>query len=108
MYTKNKIFEYFNINEKNLFQYISGIIIIKKNNHSIDIINKWYNTCIYELINDNTCNEDPEFIENRHDQSILSVLVNKYGSIKLLDETYFYPNWNTIGIQYPFWAKRIK
>ena len=109
MYTKNKIFEYLNICEKNLLQCLATVILIKKNNHSVNIINEWYNTCCnYHLINDNINNEHSLFIENRHDQSLLSVLVNKYGSIKLLDETYFYPNWNTKGIEYPFWATRIK
>jgi hypothetical protein len=61
------------------------------------------------LINDFVSyNEDPAFIENRHDQSILSVIANRFGSIKLMDETYFNPNWNHDGMLYPFWAKRIK
>ena len=42
------------------------------------------------------------FIDHRHDQSILSEIVCKYGSLKLLDETYFVPNWETHGINYPF------
>lgn len=109
-YTKKKIFEYFSINDIDscdYFQHVGGILIIKKNNHSINIINNWYNTCcIYDLINDNIKNENAYFIDNRHDQSILSILVNKYGSIKIKDETYFQP-WS-IGKEYPFLAKRIK
>ena len=60
------------------------------------------------MINDNTGNENPNFIENRHDQSVLSIIVNKYGSIKIVDETYFHPTWDITGKEYPFWAKRIK
>jgi hypothetical protein len=110
-YTKNEVFECFHLDEnsKNMLQCMATVVIIKKNTHSINIINEWYNTCEnYHLINDNIKNESSYFIDNRHDQSILSILVNKYNSIKLLDETYFYPNWETDGSNYPFWAKRIK
>ncbi len=60
----------------------------------------------YELINDIKNNEEPYFIENRHDQSIYSIIVKKYGSIKLPDETYF-NDWAN-GINYPILAKRNK
>jgi len=97
------------IKEKRMLQCMATIVIMKKNAHCENIINEWYNACEnYNLINDLVHNEDPQFIENRHDQSILSVLVNKHGSVKLLDETYFYPNWDTNGINYPFWARRLK
>jgi len=73
----------------------------------MNIINEWCTLCQdYDLINDCTNNESNEFIEHRRDQSIISVLVNKYGSIKLLDETYF-ANWND-GLRYPFLARRLR
>ena len=104
-YTKRVIFDIYECSK--MLQNMATVVLIKKNNHSINIIQEWYSHCEnYDLINDFTCNERPEFIENRHDQSILSVLVNKYGSIKLLDETYF-TNWND-GQEYPFLAKRLK
>jgi hypothetical protein len=105
-YTKQLIFDKIDVN-KNVLHNSASVIIIKKNIHSINIIEKWFNYCEnYHLINDHIMNESNEFIENRHDQSILSVLVNKYGSIKLMDETYFV-NWSN-GLNYPFWTKRIK
>ena len=108
-FTKKSVFDTLQFNDTNVFQNISGIIIIKKNNHSINIINEWYKYCEnYNLINDIIQVEDSNFIENRHDQSILSVLSNKYGSIKILDETYFSQNWEIDGFHYPFWAKRLK
>lgn len=109
-YTKRAIFEHFQVNDKNDLQCLATILIIKKNSHSVSIINEWHKNCTYyNLINDYTeGKEDPQFVDNRHDQSILSVLVNKYGSIKLLDETYFHPNWSIEGEVYPFWARRIK
>jgi hypothetical protein len=110
-YTKSSIFEKLQCDEyyKNRLQCLGGILIIKKNEHSIHIINEWYKYCEdYDLINDKHQVENSLFIDNRHDQSILSVLVNKYGSIKLKDETYFAPNWQIDGFHYPFWATRNK
>lgn len=48
----------------------------------------------------------PSFITNRHDQSILSLLLRKYGVKPIPDETYWYPNWIQEGIDYPIWATR--
>jgi hypothetical protein len=110
-YTKKQIFDKLHSDNEhqNKLQCLATIIILKKNIHSINIINEWYNNSqIYNLINDDIENEDNNFIENRHDQSILSVLVNKYNSIKIKDETYFHPNWEKDGNLYPFWARRIK
>jgi len=110
LYTKNAIFDFMNSDDncKNALQCMATVLIIKKNEHSTNIIDKWYEiVCNYNLINDYIKNENIHFISNRHDQSILSVLVNTYGSIKLFDETYFSNNWETEGKELPFWAKRI-
>ena len=111
LYTKNVIFDFMNSDDnfKNKLQCASTVLIIKKNQHSINIIDKWYDlACNYNLLNDDINNEIKSFVENRHDQSLLSILVNTYGSIKLLDETFFPDNWETEGKQFPFWTKRIK
>jgi hypothetical protein len=107
-WTKKAIFDWFKVDEsiKNSGQCVGGIQIIKKNKHSSNVVNEWVNNIRHELINDNTDNEDFCFIENRHDQSIYSIIVKKYGSIKLPDETYF-EDWNN-GINYPILAKRNK
>jgi hypothetical protein len=78
----------------------------KKNKHSVDIINKWVENMHYNLINNNLLNENSYFIDNRNDQSIYSIIVKKYGSIKLPDETW-YENWND-GFNSPILAKRNK
>jgi len=107
-YTKKIIFNWFDADDeiKNSGQCIGGIQIIKKNQHSVNIINEWVKNMKYELINDVKNNEDPCFIDNRHDQSIYSVVVKKYGSIKIPDETWF-QDWNN-GMNYPILAKRNK
>jgi hypothetical protein len=108
MYTKKALLDHFECDEKSkqMLQCMATVQIIQKREHSIHIVNKWYEHCCHaHLINDEITNEEhPSFVENRHDQSILSILVNKYGSIKLLDETYFC-NWENAK-DVPFLAKR--
>jgi hypothetical protein len=89
-------------------QCIATSVIIKKNAHSVGVINKWYEfACNYILINDNiTIEPYIHFKDHRHDQSIYSLLVKKYGSIKIPDETY-YVDWSN-GINYPILATRIR
>lgn len=108
VWSKKAVIEYFNVDNSilNTNQFIGGIQIIKKNQHSINILKEWYKNMKYELINDVTGKEEEYFRENRHDQSIYSILVKKYGSIKIPDETFFF-DWKD-GINYPFLAKRLR
>jgi len=114
-WTIDQIFNYFNINEENIIrktgQILSGIIIIKKNEESLNLIKKWYNTIIDNplLFTDyyNKFQKKNNFKANRHDQSIFSVLC-KLNNVQIIkDETYF-----NFGDQksskYPFWATRYK
>jgi hypothetical protein len=106
-WTKKAVFRHFMSDESitKSSQNITGVILIKKNAHSMHVIDMWNKSMLHELINDVTETEHPEFCENRHDQSIFSVLVNTHGSVKLANETYF-TNWDD-GENYPFLAKRI-
>lgn len=110
-YTKKLLLREFGFeNNKDVLdsgQFISTLVPIIKNKHSMNIVNEWYKyNSNFDLVNDVTENEYPEFIEHRHDQSILSLLLKKYGCISLKDETYDdnYPGiWKS---EYPFWATR--
>jgi hypothetical protein len=107
VYTKNKVFETLGSNKKDVLHCLATVILIKKNKKSTDIVNQWYENCEnYNLINDETKEEDSLFKENRHDQSVLSVLVNKLDSIKISDETYF-SDWKD-GEEYPFLKKKLR
>jgi hypothetical protein len=110
-YTKKAVFDYLEVNEEDqkLDQFVAGILILRKNENTKKIVDDWYRiTCIPEMINDQlSSSEHPEFIDNRHDQSILSILFHKYGSVVIPDETFFWPDWSK-GIDYPIWATRIK
>ena len=53
-------------------------------------------------------NQQSYFKDNRHDQSVFSIIRKKYNSIILKDETFFEPFGNIISLNYPFWATRLK
>ena len=109
-YTKQILFDYLSTsnNDQLSGQCMATIIMLKKNKHSVFIINEWYRiSSLYYLLNDeHNDNNNNNNVKHRHDQSILSLLVKKYGSIKIEDETFFYPLWEKTGIKYPFWATR--
>ena len=107
-WTKMDIFKHFDAYDYlETGQLISGIFIIRKCEHSVDLVNTWYEACQhYDLINDSPSNSSnhPDFIENRHDQSVWSIIRKKYGTTIINDETYF-ANWND-GNDYPILAMR--
>lgn len=109
-YTIPEIYKFFNldINDKyiNSNQYIATTLILKKCEHSIKIIDECFKLLEYDkyLITDKYSK-----INARHDQSILSLVRKKYGSIVLFDETYVQPQWHIgqrFDEKYPFWATR--
>lgn len=110
-YTKKELFEYMGVTkedqQKN--QFVAGILILRKNENTRRIVDEWYRVShIPEMINDQRAViQHPEFIDHRHDQSILSILFHKYGSVVIPDETFFYPDWKN-GLDFPIWATRIK
>ena len=86
-------------------QLIGGIIIIKKCEHSLKVFKEILEISEnYNLINDSQSNlkNHPDFIENRHDQSISSIIRKKRGTEIIEDET-VYMNNDTI----PIYAKRL-
>jgi len=113
-YTNKELFNHFNmtINDNNgkSGQFVGGILIMKNTKKMIKIIDE----CINVLRTDNLLvtehynknNQCYDFIDNRHDQSILSLVRKKYGSIILTDETWFTPFGNKESLKYPFWATR--
>jgi len=111
-YTKRKIFDYLNVDPYAEIgksgQILGGLQIIRKCPHSCKIVNEWFQACEDDdtLFNDKKSNEIPEFRDNRHDQSIQSVIKKKYGCVLIPDET-FYRDWND-GIDFPFLATRLR
>jgi len=114
-YTTKQIFEYFNVQDNKEItdtgQYLDGILIMKKCDHVSTIIDIWLKA-IYdhaEMFTD--CyngKQESYFRDNRHEQSVFSVIRKMEGSIVLEDETWFEPFGTDKSCQYPIWATRIK
>lgn len=100
-YTKMDIFSRMNMisgEVLNSIQHQACVLFIKKNDNTTSFINDWYSiACNYNLIDDSSSilSNDSSFVENRHDQSIFSLLVksDKYKNDmntpnNLIDDTY--------------------
>lgn len=113
-YTTKEIFNYFNIDMNNQIalsgQFVGGILIMKKS----DTIINFLDDCLKiletdpKLITDeyNNNEQHKDFIDNRHDQSILSIMRKINGSIIIQEETWFPKFGDSISLKYPFWATR--
>lgn len=110
-YTKIELFDFMNVSQEDRQknQFVAGILILRKNENTNKIVDEWFRVShIPEMVNDaRTMIQHPDFIDHRHDQSILSILFYRYGSIIIPDETFFYPDWKN-GLDFPIWATRIK
>jgi len=76
----------------NSHQICGTLVVIRKCEHSMKILKEWYSICSqgYHFIDDSpsAIPNHPDFVEHRHDQSVLSLCVKKYGSEILPDKTY--------------------
>lgn len=105
-WTKMDLFNYLNGHKfKDQIQVCSGFFGVRKCDDSLAFVNEWKKVVrISHLVDDSTsvvCNY-PGFVENRHDQSILSLLVRKY-DYKILEDQILRDK-----IKYPFWATRLR
>ncbi len=78
----------------NTYQYQSGIILIVKNDMTLNLIKEWYELCCnYNYINNSisTIENYKEFKNHRNDQSVLSLLLKKKGYLNNydIDPTWF-------------------
>jgi hypothetical protein len=114
-WSKMNIIQYYDANQRHVVetgQLISGVYILRKCQHTIELIDRWYEgACNYHLSDDSPSSipNAASFNENRHDQSLFSVIRKKLGTeMTEIDETYFEPDWNILGGRYPFWAVRMR
>ena len=113
-WTTRQIFEHFNLdlnsNYANSGQIIATAVIMKKTEKLMKIIDECFNVLETNklLFTDHYNHENQEsyFRDNRHDQSVFSVIRKIHGSVVLGDETWFVPFGNQESLQYPFWATR--
>ena len=115
-WTNSEIFKYLDVDingeHGNSGQYLGGILVMKKNEHLLKIIK-----LLIKALNDDplmytdnyNTNQHPQFKENRHEQSLFSLLRKIHGSIVLDgDESFMVPFNSEESMKYPFWAARIK
>ena len=115
-FTNKELFHHFNMtvndNNGNSGQFVGGILIMKNTENMMKIIDECINVLRTDhlLVTDyyNKKEQSSEFKDNRHDQSILSLVRKKHGSIILNDETWFQPFGNAKSQEFPFWATRKK
>ena len=113
-YTRKEIFDYFNIDPNseigNTAQCLSGVLLMRKNDHLMKIINLWLNAvyCNVNMFTDSELGKQHDgFISNRHEQSVLSILTKIHKSIVINgDESWTIPFGGEISLNYPFWATR--
>ena len=118
-YTTEKVFEFFDIPSDDIAirkssQYMSTILIMRKCDATVKLINKYYEIATTQPVlfsdNYNEYKKNPTFRDHRHDQSIFSILRKQYGSVVIPDETYNgdnAQNWNALK-HIPFLSTRIK
>lgn len=112
-YTTKELFNYFNASNdskiKNSTQLQAGHMIFKKNQHTKDYLNQYSELLKSDelLITDfyNSRSQNDKFIENRHDQSIFSLLTKTYGGEVIKNETEFKNN-PSAQYSYPFLSVR--
>lgn len=111
-YTKMDLIIYTkgSLNENQIW---AGVFMLKKQESTMKLVNEWYELCNnhFDLITDSPSitPNDSSFVENRHDQSALSLLARKYNPVLInVSETW------TSGVfaedlsSFPFWATRNK
>lgn len=115
-WTKGDVFEYFGVREDKKFthttQFESGIIFFKKSPLVMQFVKEWQQAYLddYSLATDSPSKTKnfPEFIENRHDQSIYSILCKQYKvSYISTNETFQQEDWSLLD-KYPIHARRDK
>lgn len=82
-FTKKELFDHMDLTDNiyyNTQQAYGNILLLKKNNFTLNFVNKWMiigtNTELFD--NKLRCQQHTEFITHKNDQSILSLLLKKY------------------------------
>jgi hypothetical protein len=109
VWTIKEIFDYYDIDINSAHalsdQYCAGCIILRKNDHSRKFLEEFVSVTLSkpELFTDiYNSGQIKSFIENRHDQSISSIIRKKIGSVVINESPDVFLNY------IPFWATRIR
>jgi hypothetical protein len=110
-WTCQELFDELDISEehRNSNQIQAGIQFLEVNSKNQDFATKWRATCDrddFKFLIGGESQSNINFKSHRYDQSIFSCLYKKEARFYLPDETYFEPNWETEGCNFPIWAMR--
>lgn len=114
-FTKGSIFDELNARDPKISdtsQLIGCTFILRKCEHTIKMVDLWYETCCkYELLLDEPYSDTsyPEFREHRHDQSIFSIIRKLHGTEYIDNEVYFGSvGWNSkTANESPIWQYQL-
>lgn len=114
-WTKGDVFAYYGVYDNPAYtqttQFESGIIFFKKSEKSVQFVKDWQKAYDddYSLATDSPSRVPnlPGFIENRHDQSIYSILAKKYEIGEISTNETFQRDWTLLD-KYPIQARRDK
>ncbi len=121
VWTTSEIFNYFEVDDniKNSSQIIATVVILRKSPESMNMIDKWLETALKKplMFTDHYNHEakrlNPEFRDNRHDQSIFSIILkqepHKSNAVIIGDEVDDLVSGTKNGMErYPILALRLK
>jgi len=114
-WTNKEIFEYFNLSLDGKIalsnQYLDGVLIMKNNVNLNKLIDLWLksvydNPYMFTDIFNN--NQKVYFKDNRHEQSVFSIIRKIHGSFVIKNESNFEFFGCEESLKYPFWATRYR
>lgn len=112
-WTKGDLLDYFRMRgEKDIYspQYQTGILFIRKEPKTVSLIQSWLDVYYEDFhLTDDTPSRslnEPGFVEHRHDQSILSLLLKRHGTSIIPLQDVYRPSWNLYSRLYPILLKR--
>lgn len=113
--TKGDVFDFFGVRDDKAFyasgQVQGGTLILRKCKASEDVLCQWLDILKnnVNLVDDSpsVSLNFPDFKENRHDQSILSIICKKKGIPSVSTSETYQEDWELLKM-YPLWAKRDK
>jgi hypothetical protein len=112
-----EVFKYFSVSMESEVaksgQYLGGVLIIQKNEHAMFIVDLFLKALEDDplMFSDhyNTEYQESYFRDNRHDQSISSMIRKIHGSVVIDgDESWMQPFGKGESLKYPFWATRSR
>lgn len=114
IWTKGDVLDYFGVRDNSEVikssQYQANVVFVRKNDTTVGIVKKWL-SIYYEnfaLLDDtpSVSSNMEGFVEHRHDQSILSLILKIYGT-SVIDITEVYStDWNEFDCLYPISNRR--